>query len=77
MLTARWPSCFLSSSYRLFSARFSKRTITVSLLFMVSIIGLWAGSIYVPTAVTQIALREGRASDGPKPAGCSRTAARF
>jgi MFS family permease len=44
----------------LFSPRFSKRTITMSLLFMVSIIGLWAGSIYVPTAVTQIALREGR-----------------
>jgi MFS family permease len=32
----------------------------MSLLFMVSIIGLWAGSIYVPTAVTQIALREGQ-----------------
>jgi MFS family permease len=30
-----------------------------SLLFLVSIIGLWAGSIYVPTAVTQIAVREG------------------
>jgi MFS family permease len=44
----------------LFSPRFSKQTITMSLLFMVSIIGLWAGSIYVPTAVTQIALREGR-----------------
>jgi MFS family permease len=43
----------------LFSPRFSRRTITMSLLFMVSIIGLWAGSIYVPTAVTQIALREG------------------
>ena len=43
----------------LFSPRFSKRTITMSLLFTVSIIGLWAGSIYVPTAVTQIALREG------------------
>ena len=46
----------------LFSPRFSKRTITMSLLFMVSIIGLWAGSIYVPTAVTQIALREGHAA---------------
>ena len=42
------------------SARaFPGATITMSLLFMVSIIGLWAGSIYVPTAVTQIALREG------------------
>jgi MFS family permease len=43
----------------LFSTRFSRRTITMSLLFTVSIIGLWAGSIYVPTAVTQIALRQG------------------
>ena len=43
----------------LFTQRFSKRTITMSLLFTVSIIGLWAGSIYVPTAVTQIAIREG------------------
>jgi hypothetical protein len=34
-----------------------------SLLFLVSIIGLWAGSIYVPTAVTQMAIREG--SVGP------------
>src|SRR6476620_4670320 len=38
----------------LFSPRFSRRTITMSLLFTVSIIGLWAGSIYVPTAITQI-----------------------
>jgi MFS family permease len=43
----------------LFNARFARRTVTMSLLFMVSIIGLWAGSIYVPTAVTQIALRQG------------------
>jgi MFS family permease len=46
----------------LFSPRFSRQTIAMSLLFTVSIIGLWAGSIYVPTAVTQIALREGYAS---------------
>jgi MFS family permease len=46
----------------LFSPRFSRRTVTLSLLFTVSIIGLWAGSIYVPTAVTQIALREGYAA---------------
>jgi MFS family permease len=43
----------------LFSARYLRRTIVNSLLFLVSIIGLWAGSIYVPTAVTQIATREG------------------
>ena len=32
----------------------------MSLIYLVSIIGQWAGSIYVPTAITQIALRAGR-----------------
>jgi MFS family permease len=43
----------------LFSPQYLRRTIVMSLLFLISIIGLWAGSIYVPTAVTQIALRQG------------------
>ncbi len=43
----------------LFSPLYLRRTIVNSVLFLVSIIGLWAGSIYVPTAVTQIARREG------------------
>jgi MFS family permease len=43
----------------LFTAAYKRRTIVNSALFLVSIIGLWAGSIYVPTAVTQIAVREG------------------
>src|SRR6266566_2324885 len=46
----------------LFSPAYRRRTIVNSLLFLVSIIGLWAGSIYVPTAVTQIAVRQGFAS---------------
>jgi MFS family permease len=46
---------------KLFSARYARRTLINSLLFTVSIIGLWAGSIYVPTAVTQIAVRAGYA----------------
>ena len=46
----------------LFSTTYKRRTIINSLLFLVSIIGLWAGSIYVPTAVTQIALRQGNAA---------------
>jgi MFS family permease len=45
----------------LFSPRYMRRTIVNSLLFTVSIVGLWAGSIYVPTAVTQIATRDGAA----------------
>src|ERR1051325_2485188 len=43
----------------LFAPEYKARTIINSLLFTVSIVGLWAGSIYVPTAVTQIAVREG------------------
>src|SRR3989441_11780076 len=45
----------------LFSPEYKRRTIVNSLLFTVSIVGLWAGSIYVPAAVTQIAVREGLA----------------
>jgi MFS family permease len=43
----------------LFSPQYKRRTIINSLLFTVSIVGLWAGSIYVPTAVTQIARAQG------------------
>lgn len=46
----------------LFSPEYKRRTIINSLLFTVSIIGLWAGSIYVPAAVTQIAVRQGYAA---------------
>jgi len=43
----------------LFSEKYKSRTTVMSLVYLVSIIGQWAGSIYVPTALTQIALREG------------------
>jgi MFS family permease len=46
----------------LFAPAYKQRTIVMSLLFLVSIIGLWAGSIYVPTAVTQTATRAGYAA---------------
>jgi MFS family permease len=52
----------LESFKALFSPLYIRRTVINSLLFLVSIIGLWAGTIYVPTAVTQIALREGFAA---------------
>lgn len=47
---------------RLFSPAYLRRTIVLSVLFLVSIIGLWAGSIFVPAAVTQMALRQGYAA---------------
>jgi MFS family permease len=57
----------MSQSFNaLFAANYKRKTIVNSMLFLVSIIGLWSGSIYVPTAVTQIAVREGYA--GPEAA---------
>ena len=47
------------SLFALFSLEYRKRTILNSLLVLVSMIGLSAGSVYVPGAVTQVALREG------------------
>jgi MFS family permease len=38
----------------LFSARLRRRTILNSLLMLVSICGLWAGTVYVPAAVTAL-----------------------
>jgi MFS family permease len=47
---------------KLFSSAYMRRTVVMSGLFLTSIVGLWAGSIYVPTAVTQIAMRSGYAA---------------
>ena len=44
----------------LFTAEYRKRTIVNSLYLIVSLCGLWAGSVYVPSAITFIAQREGR-----------------
>jgi MFS family permease len=44
---------------KLFSPMYLRRTLVMSGLFLTSIIGLWAGSIYVPTATTQLAVRAG------------------
>jgi MFS family permease len=44
----------------LFSTRYARRTVLNSIYLLVSVVGLWAGSVYVPTAVTQIAVRAGR-----------------
>ena len=44
---------------RIFSSTYARRTVLNSLYLLVSIIGLWAGSVYVPTSVREIALRVG------------------
>ena len=46
----------------LFSPLYKKDTIVMSGLFLVSIVLLWAGSIYVPTAISQLATRAGNAA---------------
>jgi MFS family permease len=43
----------------LFRREYRRRTLVNALLLLVSMIGLWAGSVYVPGAVTQIATRGG------------------
>jgi MFS family permease len=49
-----------SAFLKLFSPQYRKRTIVNSLYLIVSLAGLWAGSVYAPTAITYIAQRSGR-----------------
>src|ERR1700722_13841264 len=44
----------------LFSDRLRRRTIVNALLMLVSICGLWAGTVYVPAAITAVAEAGGR-----------------
>jgi MFS family permease len=46
----------------LFSAAWRRRTIVNALLMLVSICGLWAGTVYVPSAITALAEAGGRAT---------------
>jgi MFS family permease len=51
--------------FRLFSPAFRRRTICNGLFVLISMIGLWAGSVYVPSAVTRLAARAGRMAEAP------------
>jgi MFS family permease len=48
------------SFLELFSSRYRRRTVLNSIYLVASIVGLWAGSVYVPSAITYIADRAGR-----------------
>ena len=76
---ARWQSRAVAQDRRptletmsaaflaLFSSRYARRTLLNSSYLLVSIVGLWAGVVYVPASVTQIAVREGyRAADATR-----------
>ena len=43
---------------KIFAPAYARKTLLNSLYLLVSIVGLWAGSVYVPTSVREIALRE-------------------
>jgi len=47
---------------KLFSPLYRRRTIFNSLYLIASIVGLWAGSVYVPSAVTYLADRAGESA---------------
>ena len=43
----------------LFSREYRRRTILNSIYLLISIVGLWAGSVYVPASVSQLAIKAG------------------
>jgi MFS family permease len=49
----------LDSLRALFSAEYRRRTIVNSTLLLVSMVGLWAGSVYVPSSVSYLSTHEG------------------
>jgi len=57
-----------ASAWRAFAALFSpeycRRTVVNSVLLFISMVGLWAGSAYVPASVTYLASREGLSAAG-------------
>jgi len=46
--------------HALFSAQYRRRTILNSVYLIASIVGLWAGSVYVPSAITYLAEKAGQ-----------------
>jgi len=48
-----------SSLRSIFSAQYRQRTIVATMLLTVAIIGLWAGAVYEPSAVIQLATKAG------------------
>ena len=52
----------LKAFLALFSIEYRGRTILNAIFVLVSMVGLWAGSVYVPSAVTQLAMREGHSA---------------
>jgi MFS family permease len=48
--------------FRLFTPQYRRRTILNALYLLASIVGLWAGSVYVPSAITYLSERAGQSA---------------
>ncbi|HEV2448573.1 MAG TPA: MFS transporter [Candidatus Sulfopaludibacter sp.] len=60
-LDRRWTA--RDAFFALFSPEYRRRTVVNAALLFISMVGLWAGSAYVPSSVTFLAAREGLATD--------------
>jgi len=56
-LKGRWSA--RDAFFALFSTEYRRRTLVNAALLFVSMVGLWAGSAYVPSSITYLAGREG------------------
>ena len=54
------------SFFYLFSPEYRRRTLLNATYVLVSIVGLWAGSVYVPAAVTFLAATQGLSAQAPR-----------
>jgi MFS family permease len=50
----------MEAFFELFSIEYRRRTILNAIFLLVSMVGLWAGSVYVPAALTQLATAAGK-----------------
>jgi MFS family permease len=48
--------------FALFTPEYRRRTLVNAVLLLVSMVGLWAGSAYVPSSITYLAAKEGRSA---------------
>jgi MFS family permease len=56
-LGSRWTA--RRSFLALFSPEYRRRTVVNSSLLLISMVGLWAGSVYVPSSITYLAVKAG------------------
>jgi MFS family permease len=57
--TAKVRTSARAAFYALFSPEYRRRTLINAALLFVSMVGLWAGSVYVPSSITYLAVRDG------------------